>query len=308
MNNPSRILIAALAATALASTLSAQAAATPRPNPSGPDLTGVGDTSMFAPLNLPPGNIYRSGSGAPGPKYWQQRADYDLHGTLDTAAKALHGEMTLRYTNNSPDTLRFVWFQVEQNAFKNGSLNSYVFPADSRFGARNFEGGDVIDRFNQVGGAAKKTRAQDARRRHGHESRSRDAARARDRRRRSTSRGTSTFPSTAPTAWVATARCTSSRSGIRASASTTTCAAGTPSRTSARASSISSTATTTSSVTVPAGYIVAATGTLQNAAEVLTPTQISRLAQAAKSETPVHIVTAGRAEERRRAPEEDRAC
>ena len=90
--------------------------------------TGVADTSMFAPLNLPTGNMFRSGSGMPGPKYWQQRADYDLHGTLDTAAKALRGEMTLRYTNNSPDTLRFVWFQVEQNAFKNGSLNSYVFP------------------------------------------------------------------------------------------------------------------------------------------------------------------------------------
>ena len=115
---------------------------------------------MFAPLNLPPGNIYRSGSGMPGPKYWQQRADYDLHGTLDTAAKSLHGEMTLEYTNNSPDTLRFVWFQVEQNAFKNGSLNSYVFPADSRFGARNFEGGDVIDRFDQVDRAARKSRSR----------------------------------------------------------------------------------------------------------------------------------------------------
>jgi hypothetical protein len=44
-------------------------------------------------------------------------------------------------------------------------------------------------------------------------------------------------------------------------------------------------------VTVPAGYIVAATGALQNASEVLTPTQVQRLAQAAKSETPVHIIT-----------------
>ncbi|HET9729462.1 MAG TPA: hypothetical protein VFR41_08590, partial [Acidimicrobiia bacterium] len=114
------------------------------------DMTGAPDTSMFAPLNLPTGNVYRSGSGVAGPRYWQQRADYDLHGTLDTAAKSLKGEMTLRYTNNSPDTLRFLWFQVEQNAFKSGSLNSFVFPADSRFGARNFEGGDYIDRFNQV--------------------------------------------------------------------------------------------------------------------------------------------------------------
>src|SRR5690349_10408359 len=138
----------------------AQGASQQPPRPMNPvrtfDATGSPDTSLFAPLNLPPGNIYRSGSGAPGPRYWQQRADYDLHGTLDTAAKTLHGEMTLRYTNNSPDTLRFVWFQVEQNAFRNGSLNSFVFPPDSRFGARNFEGGDAIDRFNQVI-AAKKT-------------------------------------------------------------------------------------------------------------------------------------------------------
>src|SRR3954469_5449710 len=158
MSITSRISVAAVVLSAIAGQLAAQAAATPRPNPvTGPDLTGVGDTSMFAPLNLPTGNLFRSGSGMPGPKYWQQRADYDLRGTLDTAAKALHGEMTLKYTNNSPDTLRYVWFQVEQNAFKNGSLNSYVFPPDSRFGARNFEGGDALDRFNQVGAAGKKT-------------------------------------------------------------------------------------------------------------------------------------------------------
>src|SRR5207244_4932360 len=95
-------------------------------------------------------NIDRNASGTPGPRYWQQRADYDLKATLDTAAKTVKGELTLRYTNNSPDTLRFLWFQVEQNAFKSGSLNAFVFPAESRFGARNFEGGDVIDRFNQV--------------------------------------------------------------------------------------------------------------------------------------------------------------
>ena len=103
----SKISVAAVVLSAIASPLAAQAAAAPRPNPiNGPDLTGVGDTSMFAPLNLPTGNVYRSGSGMPGPKYWQQRADYDLRGTLDTAAKALLGEMTLKYTNNSPDTLR----------------------------------------------------------------------------------------------------------------------------------------------------------------------------------------------------------
>src|ERR1043165_3418281 len=129
----------------------AGAAQNPRPPQQQPvppkiDDTSVGDTSMFAPLNLPTGNLFRSGSGMPGPRYWQNRADYDLHGTLDTAGKSLKGEATIRYTNNSPDTLRFIWLQVEQNAFKNGSLNSYVFPAESRFGARGFAGGSVIAR------------------------------------------------------------------------------------------------------------------------------------------------------------------
>src|SRR5437763_15281312 len=111
MSNFSKLFFAALVSSALASPLAAQASAAPKPDPNrGPDQTGVGDTSMFAPLNLPPGNIYRSGSGMPGPKYWQQRADYDLRATLDTAAKTVHGEMTFKYTNNSPVTLRFVWF------------------------------------------------------------------------------------------------------------------------------------------------------------------------------------------------------
>src|SRR5438045_7615962 len=120
------------------------------------DRTGVGDTSMFAPLDLTAPNIYRAASGAPGPKYWQNRADYDIKASLDTTTKTLTGSLRMRYTNNSPDTLRFIWMQVEQNAFKDKSLNSYIFPQDSRFGARGFEGGDVIDRFDQVLGGARR--------------------------------------------------------------------------------------------------------------------------------------------------------
>src|SRR5436309_134118 len=98
MSTMTRISLAALAVSAMAAPLSAQggggSGSPPRPNPlAEANAAGVADTSIFAPLNLPTGNVYRSGSGMPGPKYWQQRADYDLHGTLDTAAKALHGEM-----------------------------------------------------------------------------------------------------------------------------------------------------------------------------------------------------------------------
>ena len=139
-----------LAALALVATIAATAHAQIARPLTEAQRRGTGDTSIFAPLDLPPGDIYRSGSGAPGPKYWQQRVDYLLRGTLDTAAKSLQGEETIRYTNNSPDTLRYVWLQVEQNAFKSGSLNSFVFPSASRFGARNFEGGDVIDHLDQT--------------------------------------------------------------------------------------------------------------------------------------------------------------
>ena len=114
------------------------------------DTTGVGDTSMFAPLALPAPNSYRTGSGAPGPKYWQNRADYRLEATLDTAKTTLAGKLRLTYTNNSPDTLRFIWMQMEQNAFKDKSLNSFIFPQESRFGARGFEGGDVVEHFDQI--------------------------------------------------------------------------------------------------------------------------------------------------------------
>src|ERR1051325_11773859 len=79
--------------------LRAQNQRPPQPQPARPriDDTGVPDTSMFAPLNLPTGNLFRSGSGAPGPRYWQNKADYDLHGTLDTTGKSLKGEATIRH-------------------------------------------------------------------------------------------------------------------------------------------------------------------------------------------------------------------
>jgi Peptidase family M1 domain len=116
------------------------------------DATGVNDTSVFAPLPMPQGSEFRSASGAPGPRYWQNHADYDIQASIDTAAQTLTGQLRLRYTNHSPDTLHFVWFQVEQNAFKDSSLNALVFPQQSRFGSRGFDGGDVIDRFDLVRG------------------------------------------------------------------------------------------------------------------------------------------------------------
>jgi hypothetical protein len=58
---------------------------------------------------------FRSASGSPGPRYWQQRVDYVIRATLDTAAQKLIGSERVTYHNNSPDSLRYLWFQVEQN-------------------------------------------------------------------------------------------------------------------------------------------------------------------------------------------------
>ena len=147
---------AALAGIALGVATAAGQGPTPRATASDAQRRGVGDTSIFAPLSeITPANDVRAASGAPGGRYWQNRADYDIRATLDTAAKSLAGELRLRYTNRSPDTLRFVWMQVEQNAFTDSSLNAYVYAQTSRFGARGFRGGDVITRFDQLtaGGA-----------------------------------------------------------------------------------------------------------------------------------------------------------
>ncbi len=145
-----RITAALLAAAALPSALThAQARPAPRP---------VTDTSIFAPLVLPTPNEFRAGSGAPGAHYWQNRADYTIRTTLDTANTAVKSEMTLRYTNNSPDTLRFIWLQTEQNAFRGKSLNSFIFAEDSRFGARGFEGGYVFTKMEQRLGTASAAR------------------------------------------------------------------------------------------------------------------------------------------------------
>ena len=104
----------------------------------------------FATMNRmdwPGPNRYRSAAGVPGPDYWQQRADYTISATLDTATTAITGSVEIRYTNNSPDTLRYVWLQADQNLYRTGSKGSALFPADSRWGVRGFEGGYT---FNDV--------------------------------------------------------------------------------------------------------------------------------------------------------------
>ena len=102
-------------------------------------------------MEWPSPGAVRSASGAPGPDYWQQRADYTITASLDTAEQRVTGSVTIRYTNNSPDSLRFVWLQLDQNLYRPGSKGSLLFPADSRWGVRGFQGGYDI-RGLQVNG------------------------------------------------------------------------------------------------------------------------------------------------------------
>jgi hypothetical protein len=60
-------------------------------------------------------NVYRTASGAPGHMYWQQRADYDIDVTLDEKNNKIIGSETITYTNNSPDDLTYLWVQLDQN-------------------------------------------------------------------------------------------------------------------------------------------------------------------------------------------------
>lgn len=92
-------------------------------------------------MDWPAPNRSREASGAPGPEYWQQRADYTSAATLDTAAKTIRGSVSIRYTNNSPDTLRFVWLQPDQNLYRLGSKGGALFLAGGRWGVCGFSGG-----------------------------------------------------------------------------------------------------------------------------------------------------------------------
>ncbi|RYY55489.1 MAG: M1 family peptidase [Chitinophagaceae bacterium] len=101
---------------------------------------------LFNPQFYPyPGNAQRSAGGEPGAAYWQNRADYSIDCTLDTIAHKVTGEVTITYTNNSPDQLPFLWLQLDQNIYKKESRgSSTTTQAGGRWANGEFTQGDVI--------------------------------------------------------------------------------------------------------------------------------------------------------------------
>jgi hypothetical protein len=83
---------------------------------------------MFRRLDWPAAGAIRTGSGAPGRGYWQQRADYVIKATLDTGANVVIGDEEITYLNASPDTLRYLWLQVDQNLFTDSSRGGALLP------------------------------------------------------------------------------------------------------------------------------------------------------------------------------------
>ncbi len=75
--------------------------------------------------NFPTPNEYRTASGAPGTKYWQQRCDYDIKCELDEKNKRLTGSETVTYFNNSPDVLEYLWLQLDENQHNNLNNANY---------------------------------------------------------------------------------------------------------------------------------------------------------------------------------------
>ncbi|WP_250253615.1 M1 family metallopeptidase [Chryseobacterium sp. Marseille-Q3244] len=102
----------------------------------------------FKPFFYPQtGTETRSASGQPGHAYWQNSADYHLNVSLNESKKEITGTAEIKYTNNSPDKLSFLWLQLDQNLFAKDSRGNAVVPlSGSRNGAHGeaFEGGYTI--------------------------------------------------------------------------------------------------------------------------------------------------------------------
>tara|TARA_R110002049_G_scaffold278884_1_gene457729 strand:- start:7731 stop:9977 length:2247 start_codon:yes stop_codon:yes gene_type:complete len=108
-------------------------------------------------------NMFRTGSGAPGPAYYQQQADYKMDIEIDDVNAKLYGDETITYTNNSPDDLKYLWVQLDQNMRSRDSKtplirSSGIGPATSSSGAvksylkESFDGGFHIEHVKDING------------------------------------------------------------------------------------------------------------------------------------------------------------
>ncbi len=96
-------------------------------------------------------NYYRSASGAPGPAYWQQRADYEINAELDEKNLKLNGSETITYYNNSPDPLSYLWVQLDENQNKATSDNKLTQTSKIKEKMTLDDFSDIIGRNDDLG-------------------------------------------------------------------------------------------------------------------------------------------------------------
>ena len=123
--------------------------------------TGTGQRSdyhsLFSPLFYTNnGNEYRAANGAPGPAYWQNRANYQINAHLNGSKNEVTATVILHYKNNSPQQLPYIWLQLDQNLFNDSSRGHAKMPATghSRYGDANsdFKGGFRFQSVTLVNG------------------------------------------------------------------------------------------------------------------------------------------------------------
>ncbi|HEY5654654.1 MAG TPA: M1 family metallopeptidase, partial [Woeseiaceae bacterium] len=107
-------------------------------------------------VDLPTPNVYRTASGAPGEKYWQQEASHKIRVKLDEKALHITASQDITYKNNSPDTLRYLWLQLDQNKFRRDSIAVRSETATEVGGRRNLvDEEEAVDTLNYSGLARK---------------------------------------------------------------------------------------------------------------------------------------------------------
>ncbi len=108
-----------------------------------------GVQEAFAPFETGGSSQYRSANGAPGPEYWQNRADYNIDATLQPENHSVSATVTINYTNNSPEELEMLWVQMDQNLFAKDSWGAKLTPySGARFGNKDFDGGYKVDKIS----------------------------------------------------------------------------------------------------------------------------------------------------------------
>ncbi|GHN00212.1 aminopeptidase [Cytophagales bacterium WSM2-2] len=151
-----RLLLIALLGVAYASVAQEQ----PKPNP----IQWKGKFEQLDQM-LPTPNEYRTGSGSPGPKYWQQRADYLINAELNDENQSITGSETITYYNNSPDVLKYLWLQLDQNIYEKENNSNKIATATVRdslptkqiastLNLHEFDGGHKIKSIKDASGKA----------------------------------------------------------------------------------------------------------------------------------------------------------